>query len=258
VNFHPFSEVFPLLEGAPFEELADDIKAHGLREKIWLYDGKILDGRNRFLACRKAKIDPQFRKYTGKDPLAFVVSVNIQRRHLDASQRAMAAARIATLRHGQRADLVEEVPIGTSAATLNVGVRSVKRARKVLEEGSKDLQQAVAQGAVSVSKAAQVLELPKGKQLAAAIASPEEDEGWEPEENEEARLEAIERELAESVDRVMQADDKLAAAYAEIKRQAAEIAVLKLSRDGYMNGKAAVTKLLKACQRKVERLERRA
>src|SRR6185369_4337782 len=83
---------------------------------------------------------------------------------------------------------------------------------------------------------------------------PPRDDSVEP--DEEEKLAAIEREVAESVDKVMKADDKLAAAYAEIKRQAAEIAVLKLSRDGYMNGKTAITKLLKAEQRKTEKLAR--
>ena len=55
--------------------LTEDIKAHGLREKIWIYEGKILDGRNRFLACQKARVRPQFRKFTGKDPLAFIISL---------------------------------------------------------------------------------------------------------------------------------------------------------------------------------------
>jgi hypothetical protein len=255
VNFHPFSEVFPLLEGAPFEELADDIKAHGLREKIWLYDGKILDGRNRFLACRKARVAPAYRKYTGKDPIAFVVSVNIQRRHLTESQRAMAAARIATLRHGQRADLIQEVPIGTSAATLNVGVRSVKRARKVIEEGSKDLQQAVDHGEVSVSKAAAVVDLPKREQLAAAQASPVLDEHWEPDADEEAAHAAMEKEYDATIEKVMGASDPLAKAHDEIKRLTALVGVLTSSRDQFQNGHGEVVRLLKKEQRKVQRLE---
>ncbi len=260
MNFHPFSEVFPLLEGAPFEELADDIKAHGLREKIWLYDGKILDGRNRFLACRKAKIAPAYRKYTGKDPLAFVVSVNIQRRHLTDAQRAMAAARIATMRQGERSDLgnlaSRDAKSQTEAAAeLAVSRSSVQRAKKVIEDGSQALQQAVESGDVPLRKAASVVDLPKGKQLAAATAV-NLDERWEPDADEEAAHEALEKELAASVDKVMQADDKLAAAYAEIKRQAAEIIVLKLSRDGYMNGRQELIRLVKKLQRENDKLRR--
>lgn len=74
--------------------------------------------------------------------------------------------------------------------------------------------------------------------------------------DEDAALERAQAELAVSTERIMSADDKLAAAYAEIKRQAAEIATLKVSRDGYMNGKAEVVELLKKEQRKVARLEK--
>ena len=263
-KFHPYAEVFPLIEGAPFDELVTDIGTHGLREKIWLYEGKILDGRNRFLACRQAKIVPTYRKYTGKDPLAFVVSVNIQRRHLTESQRAMAAARIATLRDGQRkpgAQICAAQPLSQAEAaeSLNVGRRSVQHARKVIDEGSADLQAAVTQGDVSVSKAASVVDLPKGQQLAAAQAKPEPElppEDWQPDADEEALTAQFERDYAASLDKILSADDKLAAAHAEIKRQSFEIAALKQSRDGYMNGRSAMLKLLKKVQAKNLRLER--
>jgi hypothetical protein len=68
---------------------------------------------------------------------------------------------------------------------------------------------------------------------------------------------AAAREEAESVQRVMSADDRLAAAHAEIKRQAAEIAALKISRDGFMGGKAEVMNLLQREQRKTAALQRK-
>jgi hypothetical protein len=94
---------------------------------------------------------------------------------------------------------------------------------------------------------------------AAAAPSPPPSEGEpeRPEVDEDAAIAAAEAELAASIDKVMRSDDRLAAAYAEIKRQAAEIATLKISRDGYMNGKEAVTKLLKAAQRQIAALEKK-
>jgi hypothetical protein len=56
LKFHAFAEIFPLMTGEPLNELVADIKAHGLREKIWTCEGKILDGRNRFIASTGAKI----------------------------------------------------------------------------------------------------------------------------------------------------------------------------------------------------------
>jgi hypothetical protein len=257
MKFHPYAEIFPLIEGAAFDELVADIKLHGLREKIWLYEGKILDGRNRYLACQKANIKLETRKYEGSNPLAFVISLNVQRRHLTESQRAMAAARVATLRDGQRKSPASiEAPSQSDAAdSLNVGRSSVQRARKVIEEGSKALQRAVDTGEISVSKAARVVDLPKSEQLAAASAKPErDDDDPEADADELQKLEAMERELNASVDKVMKSDDRLAAAYEEIKRQAAEIGALKISRDGFMNGKGEMVRLLKKEQSKSQRL----
>jgi ParB-like nuclease domain len=101
--FHHLADIFPLLEGDQFKELADDIRANGLHEPIMLYEGAILDGRNRYRACLKAGVPLMkfnFDEYKGSDPVAFVVSKNLKRRHLDESQRAMVAAEIAKLPMG--------------------------------------------------------------------------------------------------------------------------------------------------------------
>jgi ParB-like chromosome segregation protein Spo0J len=156
LEFHPLANIFPLVEGAEFDELVADIRQHGLREPIVVYEDKILDGRNRYRACLAAGIEPTFTAYTGDDPVSYVISLNLRRRHLDESQRAMVAAKLATLRDGQRADLVEGLPIGRASALLNVGERSVARAREVIDHGAPELVSAVERGAVSVSAAADV------------------------------------------------------------------------------------------------------
>jgi hypothetical protein len=109
VKFHPLADIFPLTEGAEFDALVADIKANGLREKIDLYEGKIVDGRNRYLALQRLEIDPSadpskyFRKAiyahtTGGEIApherdnddrvrAYVISKNIHRRHLTPEQK---------------------------------------------------------------------------------------------------------------------------------------------------------------------------
>src|SRR5262249_6360161 len=87
-----------------------------------------------------------------------------RRRHLDESQRAMVAAKLATLRDGQRADLVKGLPIGRASALLNVGERSVARAREVIDRGATELVHAVEQGVVAVSAAADIAGLPLNEQ----------------------------------------------------------------------------------------------
>ena len=68
---HPFADLFPMMGAAEHKELADDIESNGLYDKIWLYEGKVLDGRNRLKACAERDVDPKFEEYKGKDALGF-------------------------------------------------------------------------------------------------------------------------------------------------------------------------------------------
>ena len=164
LEFHPLANIFPLLESYEFAGLVDDIRKHGLHEPIVVYEDKILDGRNRYRACIDAGVECRFETYTGDDPISYVVS-NLRRRHLDESQRAMVAAKLATLKRGDN----QHSPIGETsqakaAELLNVGKRSVERAAEVRDHGAPELVYAVEQGAVSVSAAADVAVLPQGQQ----------------------------------------------------------------------------------------------
>jgi hypothetical protein len=160
LSFHPLANVFPLIEGAEFDELAADIRERGLHEPIVMFEDMILDGRNRYRACVAAGVEPTFIAYTGDDPVGYVISANLRRRHLDESQRAMVAARLATLKLGDNQHS-EGLPIGRGSELLNVGERTVARAREVIDHGTTELVHAVEQGAVSVSAAADVAMLPR-------------------------------------------------------------------------------------------------
>ena len=100
---HPVADLFPMMSDTEYADLLADVREHGLREAIWVHrDGRIIDGRNRHRACTEAGITATVRTYEGDDDglVAFVISLNLRRRHLNESQRAMVAARISNLRLG--------------------------------------------------------------------------------------------------------------------------------------------------------------
>lgn len=88
MQFHPAADEFPLFDGKRLQELVDDISANGQREKIKLFRGQILDGRNRYHACQVAGIIPRYESLPEDiDPWAYVWSLNGERRDMTADQR---------------------------------------------------------------------------------------------------------------------------------------------------------------------------
>jgi protein gp37/ParB-like chromosome segregation protein Spo0J len=174
MEFHPIAEVWPLLDDDALKALAEDIKANGLEHPIVLYEGKVLDGRNRYRACEMAGVEPRYVAYDGNDPVGKAISLNEQRRHLDTSQRALVAARLATLREGRPAKTGEISPVsqGRAAEVMNVSRDSVKFAAKVMRDGTAALLQAVERGEIAVSTAAKLANLPPLEQ-AEALTRPD-------------------------------------------------------------------------------------
>jgi hypothetical protein len=164
-KFHDVADLFPMLAADELKALATDIFENGQREPITLFEGKILDGRNRYVACVDAGVEPLFTEYEGRHPIDYVVSLNLRRRHLDESQRAMVAAKLTNLRVGQRADRIAgSIDLPTAAKMLNVSESSIKRAKTVQRESRPEIIKAVESGDLSVSAAAQLAKLPKEKQ----------------------------------------------------------------------------------------------
>jgi N6-adenosine-specific RNA methylase IME4 len=162
--FHPLANLFPLMEGAGLDELTTDIRSNGQREEIVTLNGTILDGRNRYRACLAVGISPQFREFgrlsgDGDNPLAFIISKNLSRRHLNESQRAMVAARLTTMRQGERTDLqpsatLPKVSQSQAAELVSVSARLLRSAKAVQDSGAPALVRAIDQGRLSVSQGA--------------------------------------------------------------------------------------------------------
>src|SRR6266702_370322 len=95
IQFHEAANIFPMMGDDEYRALVADIRAKGLLEPIWTYQGKIIDGRNRDKACVELGIEPRYRECNGEGSLvAFVVSLNLQRRHLSSSQKAVIALEV--------------------------------------------------------------------------------------------------------------------------------------------------------------------
>ena len=176
---HPFADLFPLDDGDNLHALADDLKENGQRQPAWTFDGKLLDGRRRQLACKRAGIPFKTKAFKGTEDaaLAFAVSMNLHRRHLSTGDRALIAANVARMPRGgdRRSEDFKgsKEPLKTNdeaASLLNVSTSSVKRAATVLENGTPAVQKAVKAGQVTVTDAAAVVSEPAKVQNAAVKA----------------------------------------------------------------------------------------
>lgn len=183
LEFHPLANLFPLIEGAAFDELVADVKANGVRERIVILDGMILDGRNRYRAGIAAGlIDADAPAHTGismqpwcelylpeteGDPLDWVLSKNLHRRHLDESQRAALGAKLETLAHGgdrKDQDATLHLNRANIGKLVNVSPRTIAKASKVKSEGAPELFGAIERGEVTATVAEKLLALPREKQ----------------------------------------------------------------------------------------------
>ena len=176
MQFHPAVEIFPLMCGAEFEALVADIRDNGQREAIVTYNGTILDGRNRYNACQMLDIEPVLVPWDEKGSVeSFVISKNLQRRHLNEGQRAMIAKKLAKLKVGDNQHSKEGRQIcrpsqEEAAKLLHVSPRSVRHAAIVQEQAAPEMVEAVERGEIPVSTAARLVHMPKARQREIASA----------------------------------------------------------------------------------------
>lgn len=147
-KYHELCLLFPPCTETELGELCKDIENNGLLTPIVLYEGKILDGRNRTMACLACGVEPRYKQYSGDNPLSFVISKNMNRRHLSESQRAMIAAKISAY---------ESITQKQAAESFNVSERSVRDALKVRGQASSETVDAVERGDKTVHAAVKEL-----------------------------------------------------------------------------------------------------
>jgi N6-adenosine-specific RNA methylase IME4/ParB-like chromosome segregation protein Spo0J len=167
-EFHAFANVLPLMEGVEQATLESSTRQHGIREPIVLFEGKILDGRNRYRAAlkngfRNEKIPTRvFDPKIDGDPLEFVWDKNANRRHLNEIQRGYAATLMEALRHGgdRKSSGAKEASTRASlAGRAGVGINTLYSCSIVRDRGVPELKQLVSRGIPSVRVAKTIAEL---------------------------------------------------------------------------------------------------
>jgi 16S rRNA G966 N2-methylase RsmD len=188
---HPIADIFPPMANGEYQAFVADLRANGQREPIWTYKGQILDGRNRFRACTELGIRPLTTEYQGDEAslTAFVISLNLHRRHLNASQRALVAAKLANMPLGgavyRSATLRTETPMVSqtdAAKMLNVSERSIQTA-KAIEQAAPQLLPKIAAGTMTLGAAEKEVRAQARKEervtMAAASAALQPTDRWQ-------------------------------------------------------------------------------
>jgi hypothetical protein len=144
---HPVADLFPMMTDEELNDLGADIKANGLLHSIVLDDnGDLIDGRNRMEGCRRGEVLPTFARLPeSADPVAFILSANVARRHLSKGQQAMAVARA-------RRCLETKQSVRVAGKASHISPARVSQADTVIDYAP-DLSDSVLLGSVSLDSA---------------------------------------------------------------------------------------------------------
>jgi site-specific DNA-methyltransferase (adenine-specific) len=145
MKIHPIADLLPMLSGLEWESFKADISKNGIRLPVVVYQGQILDGRNRWKACQELKIKCPTVEWSGPGSvLDYIVSCNLERRHLNASQRAAFAVEAlpfyeaeAKKRQGARTDIKAKLPEGSRGQSRDHAARAFKASPRYTEDAKK-------------------------------------------------------------------------------------------------------------------------
>ena len=249
---HPLSAAFPAMSADDFAALKDDIERNGQREPVIVFEGMVLDGWHRYRACTDLGIKAQqFTFPEGKDPVAFVLSQNLHRRHLTASQRAAAVVSCAEWQPPNVKKTGRVEPSSTHAKTnaemakvAQVTPRTITDAKVAHKAGFTEVIKA---GGMTVKEAAQVArgtpaKKAEPKRALETPAVPADDDHMAEaqhtitelaEENDQLRDKLAVESLMDSEEAKSQTAETIRELRALVKTLQAENAALKVSRDTY-------------------------
>ena len=262
-ELHPLCTLFPRMVGAEFNSLVADIAANGLQHPIVLYDDMVLDGGNRYRACEAAGVEPRFAQFTGQSVVGFVLSMNLHRRHIAQGQAAIIVASAqdwakaqtvgnpAMTGDSQLRNVAQLVTAADRAAQSGASIRTQQTADK-LAKASPEMAAKVARGEVSLTKAVEQIDALTAKPKPVA----EPDDASEDHVSQMAQMLQEATDDNESMARVFESDDKLAAAMSEAKRFREQVRILESRITGLMNEKNEAVRLAKMWKGRFEKIER--
>lgn len=267
---HPLSCAFPAMSAEDFQALKDDIAANGQREPVMVYEGMVLDGWHRYRACADLGLKVKQFTFSDGDPVAFVKSQNLHRRHLTGSQRTAALVACSEWFPPRRPNKVEATSTLLKsnkeiAKEAGVSVRTVTDTKAAKKAGLLD---AVRDGAMTASEAANVVRGKPTKPVRLApwdkppepTPQPELDDAREAvnilsEENERLNDRLAVEAMDASAEEKTKAAETIAALRAELKTAHAELGAVKSSRDVYLRENADLKKTVASLQRKLRKFE---
>ena len=169
---HKLSAAFPAMTDGEFQGLVADIGVNGQRHPIIIFEDAVMDGFHRLRACIQLGIPPKIEQYAGDDPAGYVLSSNLHRRHLSASQRAGAIVACNAWRGEGRVQLgnIAELPHTSAqlAETAQVSERLIVDAKTAHKAG---FQEAMRKGETTASEAANLAR--KAPEVAARVVAKE-------------------------------------------------------------------------------------
>lgn len=203
-QIHEVANLFPMMSDEEFNDLVEDIKAHGQHEPITIYQNQIIDGRNRYKACQQLGFETNVKEWDGQGSItSYVISLNLKRRHLTATQRAAIYPELAPRyekeaeerrvelgraaankqHHGesgvsQKIDQPTNEGKATAQAAKDLGVnRQYLSDAKKLQQDTPELIPMMKQGEITIKTAKQYASIPKDTRGKLLDNLPKQEEG---------------------------------------------------------------------------------
>lgn len=170
-EFHPLSQMFPYMTSDELAVLRDNVdKDRPDVVKVYTLGGKVLEGKNMMLVAVILGLQVEFVEYEGSDPIGFLLTRNLHRRHLTISQRAYVAAQMVTTTRGSNQHKgtgipepsIKEVAQPEAARLLCISVDSVSGASKILASGNEEIIGAIRHGTITIHAALRELKPTSG------------------------------------------------------------------------------------------------